>query len=172
MLAADRADHILVAGDEGVHLVEGHAVHVHTLAGGAFGNQLVGAVTALAGTAVQQRVGEAGHMAGGDPDLGIHQDGGVQAHIIGAFLDKLLHPGLLDVVLELNAQGAVVPAVGQAAVDLAAGVDKPAVFAEVDDHVKRFFHCSSYYTPYLRGWLPHQALPCYVRSPSSRSTRR
>ena len=139
MLAADRADHVLVLGDEGIHLVKGHGVHVHALAGGAFADQLVGAVAALAGAAVQKRVREAGHMAGGDPGLGVHQDGGIQAHVVGAFLHELFQPGFLDVVFELDAQGAVVPAVGQAAVDLAAGVDEPAVFAQVDDHVQCLF---------------------------------
>ena len=139
MLAADGADHLGMTGDEGVHLVEGHGIHVHILALLAVGDQLVRAVTALAGTAVQQGVREAGHMAGGHPGLGIHQDGRIQADVIGAFLDEFLQPGLFDVVLELNAQRTVVPAVGQAAVDFAAGVDEPAVFAQVDDHVQGLF---------------------------------
>ena len=49
VLAADRADHFLVAGDESVHLVKGHGVHVHALALLTVGDQLVGAVAALAG---------------------------------------------------------------------------------------------------------------------------
>ena len=57
-------------------------------------------------------------MAGGHPGLGVHEDGGVQTHVVGVLLHEFLPPGLLDVVLQLHAQGAVVPRVGQAAVDL------------------------------------------------------
>ena len=156
MLAADRADHFLMLGDESVHLVKSHGVHVHILALLTVGNELVGTVAALAGAAVQQRVREAGHVTGSDPGLGVHQDGGVQAHVVGAFLHELLQPGLLDVVLELNAQGTVVPAVGQAAVDLAAGVDVPAVFAKVDDHVQSLFAVFHFLLSLPRGWLPHK----------------
>ena len=134
VLAAHGADDVLVLGDEGVHLVKAHGVHVHL--GVLLADELVGAVAGLAGLAVQQGVGEGGHVAGGDPGLGVHDDGGVQAHVIGGLLHELLHPGLLHVVLELHAQGAVVPAVGQAAVDLAAGVHKAPVFTQGDD----FFH--------------------------------
>ena len=139
MLAADGADDFIMAGDKSVHLIKGHGIDIHALALLALGNQLVGAVAALAGAAVQQRVREAGHMAGSHPGLRVHQDGGVQTDIVGAFLHELLHPCLFDIVLELNAQRTVVPAVCQAAVDLAARIDKPAVFAQVYDHVKGFF---------------------------------
>ena len=139
MLAADGADDLVMAGDECVHLVKGHGVDVDVLALLTFSDQLIGAVAALTGTAVQQGIGEAGHVAGRHPSLGVHQDSGIQADVIRAFLHEFLQPGLFDVVLELNAQGAVVPAVGQAAVDLAAGVDETAVFAQVDNHVKGLF---------------------------------
>ena len=139
MLAADGADHLVMGGDEGVHLVKSHGVHVHALALLAVGNELVGAMTALAGAAVDQRIRKTRHMAGSDPGLGVHQDGGVQPDVVGAFLHKFLEPGFLDVVFELNAQGAVVPAVGQAAVNLAAGINETAVFAQIHDHVECLF---------------------------------
>ena len=78
-------------------------------------------------------------MAGGDPGLGIHDDRRVEPDVVGAFLHEFLEPGLLHVVFELNAQRAVVPAVGESAVNLAAGEDKAAVFAEIHDHVKGLF---------------------------------
>ena len=46
-------------------------------------------------------------------------------------------PSFLDVVLELNAQGAVVPGVGETAVDLGAGEDEAAVLTQRDDLI----HC-------------------------------
>ena len=109
MLAADGADDLGVGGDELVHLVKSHGIDVHALALLTLGDELVRAVAALAGAAVQQRVREAGHVAGGHPGLGVHDDGCIQAHIVGALLHELLQPCLLDVVLELNAQGAVSP---------------------------------------------------------------
>ena len=151
MLAADGADDLIMAGDKSIHLIKGHGIHIHALALLTLGDQLISAVTALAGAAVQQRVREAGHMAGGDPGLGVHQDGGVQADIVGAFLHELLHPCLFDVVLELNTQRAVVPAVCQAAVNFAARIDEPAVLAQVHDHVKGLFTVLHYVTP--SAWL-------------------
>ena len=96
-------------------------------------DELVGAEALLALLAVHQRIGEAAQMAGGHPGLGIHQDGGVEADVVGVLLDEFLPPGALDVVLELHAQGAVVPGVGQAAVDFGAGEDEAAALAQRDD---------------------------------------
>ena len=148
MLAADRADDILVSGDESVHLVKAHRVHVDLAVYVA--DQLVGAVAGLAAAAVQQRIGEACDVAGGDPGLGVHDDGGVEADIVGAFLNELLQPCFFDVVLEFNAERAVVPGIGQPAVDLAAGVDEAAVFAQGNDLVHCFFAVFHCFFPFLR----------------------
>ena len=78
-------------------------------------------------------------MAARHPGLRVHQDRGVKADVVGILLHELLPPGVLDVLLELGAEGAVVPGVGKAAVDLAAGEDKAAVFAQRDDLVHRLF---------------------------------
>ena len=163
VLAADGADHVLVFGDESVHLVKAHGVHVHL--GVLVADELVGAVAGLAGAAVQQRVREAGHMAGGDPGLGVHENGGIEAHVVGALLHELFQPCLFDVVLELDAQRAVVPAVGQTAVDLRAGEDIAPVLAEIDDHIKglfALFHCK--YILSVRGWF---AVSCCVVVPAA-----
>ena len=72
-------------------------------------------------------------MSGGHPDFRVHQDGGIQAHVIGIFLHKFFPPGPLYIVLEFHAQGTVVPRVGKAAVDLASGIDEAPAFAESDD---------------------------------------
>ena len=102
-------------------------------------DELVGAEALLALLAVHQGVGEAAQMAGGHPGLGIHQDGGVEADVVGVLLDEFLPPGALDVVLELHAQGAVVPGVGQAAVDLGAGENEAAALAQRNDLIHGFF---------------------------------
>ena len=168
VLAALGADHILVLGDEGVHLVEVHGVHVDALAGGGGLDQLVRPLPGAAALAVNQRIGEGAHMAGGDPGGGVHQNGGVQAHVVVGFLHEFLQPRLLDVVLELHAQGAVVPGVGQTAVDLRTGIDIAPVLAEVHDHVQSFFTVlhgiSSKCFGFLRfGCLLYRGIPCKSR---------
>ncbi len=139
VLAAGGADHILVILDEIVHLIGGHGVHIHAGGGGSSLDELIGALTAAAALAVHQRIGEGAHVAGGDPGLGIHDDGGIQAHVVVRFLDELLQPGLLDVVLELHTQRAVVPGVGQAAVNFRAGIYITSVLAEIYDHFQSLF---------------------------------
>ena len=124
-------------GDELVHFLEAHGVHIDLMMLG--GNELVGTVAGLAGLAVEQRVGEAGHMAGRDPRLRIHDDRGVQTDVVGAFLHEFLEPRLFDVVLEFYAKRAVVPAVGQTAVYFRPRKNKAAALAERDDLIHGFF---------------------------------
>ena len=98
-------------------------------------DELVGSVAGTADLAVHEGVGEAAQVARSNPGLGIHDDGGIQAYVVLALLNEFLPPSALDVVLELNAEGAVVPGVGETAVDLRAGEDEAAVFAKRDDFV-------------------------------------
>ena len=116
------------------HLLVGPARGVHP---GVL-DQLVRAVTGLAVLTVHQRVGEAADMAGRHPDLRVHQQRRVDADVVPALLDKLLPPGALDIVFELHAERAVVPGVGEPAVDLAATVHKASPLAEADDFIHRF----------------------------------
>ena len=102
-------------------------------------NELIRAEALVALAAVHQRIGEAAQMAARHPGLGIHQDRRVEADVVGILLHELLPPGVLDVLLELGAEGAVVPGVGKAAVDLAAGEHKAAVLAQGNDLVHRLF---------------------------------
>ena len=102
-------------------------------------DELVGAEALLALLAVHQRIGEAGQMAAGHPCLGVHEDGGILSHVVGVLLHEFLPPGLFDVVLQLHAQRTVVPGVGKAAVDLAAGEDDAAVLTQSHDLVHGLF---------------------------------
>ena len=110
-----------------------------TLPGAEILDELIGAEALLALAAVHQRVGEAAQMAGGHPRLRVHQDRGIQTDVIGILLHEFLPPGALDVVFQLDAERAVVPRVGKAAVDLGAGEDIAAVFAQRDQLVHGFF---------------------------------
>jgi hypothetical protein len=71
---------------------------------------LVGAEASLALPAVDHGVGEVIDVAAGLPHRGVHQDRGVQAHHVGALLDEVAPPHVLDVVPELDAERAVIPA--------------------------------------------------------------
>ena len=140
LFAADGAFDI-VLGDILLQLRVAPAV-AGFLAVGKVLNQLIGAEARLAGLAVHQRIVEAAHMAGGHPHLAVHQDARVQTHIVLAFLDELLPPGALDVVFEFHAQRAVVPGVGQAAVNFGAGINKAARLAQRDQLVHgQVAHC-------------------------------
>ena len=55
-----------------------------------------------------ERIREAADMTGSNPGLGVHQNGSIQAHVIGGLLHKLFQPCLLHIVLELHTQRAVV----------------------------------------------------------------
>ena len=78
-------------------------------------------------------------MTGSHPCLRVHQDSGVQSYIVLVLLNELLAPRVLDVGLELNAEGTVVPCVSESAVDLTAGVNEASAFAEGNDFVEGLF---------------------------------
>ena len=141
LAAGGAGDHMLL--NKLFHLVLGEGVHglaqVKLVLLGPLLNDFICAEPLLALLAVHQRVGEAAHMAGGHPDLGVHEDGGVQAHVVGVLLDELLPPGLFHVVLQLHAQGAVIPGISQAAIDLAACENEAAAFAQGHDFLHGLF---------------------------------
>ena len=98
--------------------------------------QLVDTEALVVGLAFDHRVAELGDVAGRHPDLGVHQDARVEPDDVVALLDHRPPPGALDVVLELDAQRAVVPHGVDAAVDLRAREDEPAALGEADDRVE------------------------------------
>src|SRR6267143_4822557 len=100
------------------------------------------AVLALA--AVHHGIGEMVDVAARLPDHRVHEDRGVQPHHLVALMHEVAPPDALDVVLELDAERAVVPARAGAAVDLARLEDEPAPLAQGNDHVHaRRTHCRS-----------------------------
>ena len=71
-------------------------------------------------------------MAARFPHFRIHQDRRIDAAHVVAILHEHAPPELLDIILELDAQRAVVPGAGEAAVDLGAGIDEAAPLAQGD----------------------------------------
>ena len=98
--------------------------------------QLVEAVAAVARGALDQRVAERADVTGRHPHLGVHQDPGVEAHDVVAVLDHRPPPGALHVVLQLDAEGPVVPHGVDAAVDLGRREDEAAALGQRDDRVE------------------------------------
>ena len=122
----------LLGGDGGVDLVEPLRVapllrHEH----------VVGARARLAVAAVGHRIRERRLVAGVLPDQPVHQDGGVEPLHVVAVVDDRAPPGALDVVLQLDAERAVVPGAAEAAVDGGRRKDEAAALGEADDLFER-----------------------------------
>ena len=98
-----------------------------------FEEQLVGAIPHLRHLAVDERVGEAGDVAGGFPDLGVHDDGRFDADDVVATVNHVAPPALADVALKFHAQRAIVEETVQAAVDFGGRVDKAPALCERDE---------------------------------------
>ena len=96
---------------------------------------LVFAEALVALAALDEGVAEAGDVAAGDPHLGVHEDGGVQAHHVVALLHHGTPPEVLEVALEFHAQGAVVPGGVDTAVNLTALEDQPTALGQGENLV-------------------------------------
>ena len=126
--AVDRAAQAQAFDDRGVEQVGRREV----LGAG----QLVEPEAAVVGLAFHERVGERPDMARRDPDLRRHEDARVEAHDVVAQLDHGPPPGLLDVVLQLDAERAVVPDGVDPAVDLGARKDEAAALGQRHDRLE------------------------------------
>ena len=120
--------------DVGLHLLVGHEIGIRSALGVGF-DEVIGTVTGLALLAVHLGIGEGSRVAAGLPDAGIHEDRRIYAVRIFALVDEALPPSALDVVFDLDADGAVVPSVAHAAVDLGAGEDDAARLAQRNEFV-------------------------------------
>lgn len=89
----------------------------------------------MAGGALGQRVGEGRDVTGGHPDLGGQDHRRVDTDHVVARGDHGTPPLALDVLLELDAEGAVVPGGALATVDLTARVYEATALAQADDCV-------------------------------------
>jgi len=99
--------------------------------------ELVRAKALFAHLAVDERVGEAGDVAGGFPNLRVHDDRSLDADDVVAAADHVGPPAVADVLLQLGTEGAVVEEAVEAAVDLGRLENKAAALRERDKVVHR-----------------------------------
>ena len=133
--------------------------------------QLVGAVALVAVGALDQRVVEGLEVAGRDPDLAREDHRRVEADDVLAAGDHRLPPLPLDVLLELDAQGAVVPRRPRAAVDLTRREDEPAALGQRDDGFDlggRGFRGHGRHST-TKGWDEVSSVPAGPGNPRSRT---
>ena len=125
------------------HLLFGHTVGMRV--GVEIVNQIVGAVTHFALFAIQKRIGKRRDMAACLPNARMHQNIRIDFITVFALLNEAFAPSVFDIVFQARAQGTVVPSIGKPAVYIAAGENKPSVFAKCNDFFHRFFrvlkHC-------------------------------
>ena len=93
---------------------------------------MVRAETTFALYALDERILEALDVSRGFPRFRIHEYRRVESVHILAVLHEHAPPDIFYVVLELNAQGPVIPRTCEAAVYLGALIDEPATFGERD----------------------------------------
>ena len=108
-------------------------------------DQVIGAVTHLALLAVEERVGEGSDVAAGFPYTRVHEDVGIHFVAVLSLLDEALSPGVLHIVLQSGAEGAVVPGIGEAAVNITAGENETSGFAEGYDLLHALFFGLQYF---------------------------
>src|SRR3989441_2417728 len=99
------------------------------------GVHMVGAKPSLAFPTVDHGIGEAVQVAARLPHRGMHEDGRVDSDHVGSGLHEVSPPHTFDVVLELHAQRAVVPARARTAVDLTRLEDEAPPLREGHQHV-------------------------------------
>ena len=96
----------------------------------------------VAALALDQRIRESGHVTGRLPDARVHQDGRVQPLDIVALVDHSAPPEILDVTLELNPKGTVVPNGASTSVDFGGLEDVAASLAERHELVHQILNFS------------------------------
>ena len=121
-----------------IHARYGHA---QLVLGGVRLDEVVGAATAFARAAVHERVGKSAQMTGRLPSTSVHEYCAVQPEVVFALGHELAPPRFFDIVVQLHADGSVVPGVGEAAVNLAAREDYSARLAQRYQLVHCDFHC-------------------------------
>ena len=96
-------------------------------------DQMVGPEAILAIAAVNERIGKVRDVTAGLPDARLHQNAAIETNHVAPLLHEKAPPLALNVADEFRAKWAVVPGIGQAAVNIGAGKDKAAPLAERRD---------------------------------------
>ena len=101
----------------------------------------IGAIALLGVTVVDEGVIEGGNVPGRNPGAGMHEDGGIYAYYILVQANHCLPPVVLDIVLELHAQLAIVIHGSEAIINLAGREDKPIFLAVGYQNLEKFVLC-------------------------------
>ena len=94
---------------------------------------MVGTGAGVAGTAIDHGVGKTGDVTRGFPDLATANDGRVEPHHVSTTGDKKFPPQVFDFLFEFGTERAIIPSVGEPAVDVAPGVEKAATFGKANN---------------------------------------
>src|SRR5207247_654556 len=124
--AAGRRQRPAVVGADELEALDDPRVH-QVGRGEAFGaRELVEPVAAMTGSTLDERIAERSDVTGRHPDLGMHEDPRFEPDDVLALLDHRPPPGALDVVLQLDPEGTVIPDGIDPAIDLARWEDEAA----------------------------------------------
>ncbi len=80
---------------------------------------LIGTIVTAAFGATCKGIGKAGNVPAGLPNPRMHRNGRVETDHVVPQLDAVAPPEMLNVVLELNAEGSIIPGRAKTTVDLA-----------------------------------------------------
>jgi hypothetical protein len=103
---------------------------------------IVGTEAALARLAVHERIGEAGDVAAGLPDAWMHEDGGVEPFDVVPHPDHRRPPCILEILLQLDTERAIIPDGAGPSVDLRALKNEAAPLGERHELVHHVWLCT------------------------------
>ena len=109
-------------------------------------DQLIGTKSLMTFFTIHQRIGKAAQVSGCYPCLWVHQNRTVHTNIVFILLNKLLPPGFLNIVFQLDTKISVVPCICQSTINLRTRINKSASFCQSYD----FFHCLFHSYPPIR----------------------
>ena len=121
-------------------------------------------MTRMAFAAVHHRIRESLQMTRSLPDTRIHQNRRLQLHIVRIFLNELLLPCPLDVILQKNTVRTKVPGIAQAAVYFRPRKNKTGILCMRNNFIERLFHIE---TDNPRIYIKPYAVYHHAKAPST-----
>ena len=152
MLAAGRAWNLMLP-DISLHLLMAPSVNavsdINAILMCIVFDHLIRTETLMAFLTVHQRVAESAQVSACHPGLRIHQDRAIHTYVIWRFLNKLLPPGFLYIVLKLYSKIAVIPCIRKPAIDLRSRIHESSGFCQSHNLFHRLFNHILFLTFYF-----------------------